>query len=87
MNFGKHKIKTILTTFLVSAFVVTLIALPTGNAHSPPWKITTHAFLTVNPNPVGVGQRVIIVAWAGLLLPNAAVTNDIRFHDYKVTIT
>lgn len=87
MNVGKNKTKAILATFLVLTFVITLIALPTANAHSPPWTITTHAFITVNPNPVGVGQRVIIVVWAGLLLPSATVSNNIRFHDYKVTIT
>ena len=87
MNFSKNKTKALLTTILVLTFAVTLIALPDANAHDPPWKITTHAFLTVNPNPVGVGQQVIVVAWAGLVLPGAAVTNDIRFHDYKVTIT
>ncbi|MEM2081394.1 MAG: PQQ-binding-like beta-propeller repeat protein [Candidatus Bathyarchaeia archaeon] len=87
MNNRKNKAKTILAIFLLLSFAVTLIALPAANAHSPPWTITTHAFLTVNPNPVGVGQRVVIVAWAGLVLPSAAVTNDIRFHDYKVTIT
>ena len=53
MNFSKNKTKALLTTILVLTFAVTLIALPDANAHDPPWKITTHAFLTVNPNPVG----------------------------------
>ncbi len=87
MKFEKNQKNAIITTFLVLTFAVTLIVLPVANAHDPPWSITTHAFIAVNPNPVGVGQRVNIVVWAGLVLPSAVVTNDIRFHDYKVTIT
>jgi len=63
------------------------VLLPTATAHTPSWTIATHAFIAVNPNPVGVGQPVNIVVWAGLLLPSASVANDIRFHDYKVVIT
>lgn len=83
----KSKIAAAITVILLCTIASTLLASPTVNAHTPPWTITTHAFLTVNPNPVGAGQPVVIVAWAGLLLPGATVTNDIRFHDYKVTIT
>jgi len=83
----RSKTAAIIAIFLVSTITGAIVTLPTANAHTPPWTITTHAFLTVNPNPVGVGQPVIIVAWAGLLLPGATVSNGIRFHDYTVTIT
>ncbi len=78
-----HTIGLLLTLTIAVTFVV----LPVANAHDPPWIITTHAYLTVNPTPVGVGQQVIVVAWAGLVLPRAMIGNDIRFHDYTVTIT
>ena len=87
MKLEKKLKNAILTAILMLTFAVTLIALPVTNAHNPPWEITTHAFIAVNPNPVGVGQKVNVVVWAGLLLPSANVGNDVRFHDYKVTIT
>lgn len=73
--------------FLLLATLVSPVLLPSAEAHNPSWAISTHAFITVNPNPVGVGQPVNVVVWAGLLLPSASVTNDIRFHDYKLVIT
>jgi hypothetical protein len=87
MNFGKNKAKAILATFLVLTFAVTLIALPVANAHTPKWKIPTFAFISVAPDPVGVGQTVIIVVWLDKMPDGAAVGNDRRFHDYKLTIT
>jgi hypothetical protein len=89
MKINKFTKKQIATTICLLLLIstVSLTLLPSVDAHSPPWTITTHAFITVNPNPVGIGQPVNIVVWAGLVLPSAAVTNDIRFHDYKVIIT
>ncbi|MEM2108859.1 MAG: hypothetical protein QXL10_06230, partial [Candidatus Bathyarchaeia archaeon] len=81
----ENKTMILLNMVLVLTLVVSLTALPAVNAQAS--STVTHAMLTVNPNPVGVGQRVVIVAWAGLVLPQAAVTNDIRFRDYTITIT
>ena len=71
---------------------IPLFALPTANAHDPAWKIPTYAFISVSPNPVGVGQRTTIVVWLGDVIQGAmsmpaSAANDIRFHDYKLTIT
>jgi outer membrane protein assembly factor BamB len=63
------------------------LAFPTANAHTPIWKITSYAYLMASPNPVGVGQRVAIVMWVDTPMPGALVTNDIKRHDYKLTIT
>ena len=83
-----NKLTTIFIALLLSAIVgFSTILLPTATAHNPPVTVPTYAFLVVNPNPVGVGQHVNIVMWAGLVLPGAAVTNDVRFHDYKLVIT
>jgi hypothetical protein len=38
-------------------------------------------------NPVGVGQQVYIVMFTTWALPGAAIGNDIRFHNFKLTIT
>lgn len=81
------KTKTSIALILMLTITIPLFAMPSTDGQTSAGKSATHAMLTVNPNPVGVGQPVMIVMWAGLLLPSASVTNDIRFHDYTLTIT
>ncbi|HEX7482310.1 MAG TPA: PQQ-binding-like beta-propeller repeat protein, partial [Candidatus Bathyarchaeia archaeon] len=59
----------------------------TADAHTPAWIIKSYAYLVAAPNPVGVGQTVAIVMWIDSPLVGATVTNDIRRHDYTLTIT
>jgi len=73
--------------FLLFAMAFSLIALPIAKAHDPPWTIVSYAYIVPAPNPVGVGQTVAIVMWIDTPLPSAAVNNDIRRHDYTLTIT
>jgi hypothetical protein len=77
----------LIALFLMSTIAVTLVALPVANAHTPPWNIPTFAFVSATPNPVGVGQQAIIVFWIDKAFVNSAIGNDIRPHDYKLTIT
>ena len=72
---------------LTLAIATTLVAFPTVNAHDPPWTIASYAYIVPAPNPVGVGQTVAIIMWIDTPLPNSAVGNDVRRHDYKLTIT
>lgn len=46
-------------------------------------EVKTGAFLTVNPNPVGVGQSVQVTFWVSPIHP----LPDDKFHGYQVTIT
>ena len=56
-------------------------------AHSPAWQITTYAFITANPNPVGVNQSVLVVMWLDKIFdPTSNLTNTYRFHNYNLTI-
>ncbi len=73
--------------FIMLTVSSTLIVLPTANGHTPSVDILTYAYLSVAPNPIGVGQRLFVVMWLDSVLPGAAVENDIRFHDFKLTIT
>jgi outer membrane protein assembly factor BamB len=83
----KNKILAILiATILITSMILTLTALPAA-AHSPPWKFPSYPFLVPAPNPVGVGQQVAIVMWIDYPLPSSVVTNDVRRHDYTLTIT
>jgi hypothetical protein len=67
-----------------------LMLIPNTNAHTPPWKITTFAYINAAPNPVGVGQTVNIIMWVDKTMGGwfaASFNNDVRMHDYKLTIT
>jgi hypothetical protein len=88
MQIAKNKtMATLIALFLLLTITVTLVALPAANAHTPIWQIPTFAYISVRPNPVGVGQTVLIVFWLDKSLPSATEFNDIKMHDYKLTIT
>jgi outer membrane protein assembly factor BamB len=87
---GISKSKTtasFIALLLLFALAVSLFALPAANAHTPAWEIPTFAFINVAPDPVGVGQTVLVVVWLDKMPGGVDITNDIRFHDYKLTIT
>ncbi len=57
-----------------------LVNIPSGV--TPDMTVTTTAFLSFRPNPVGVGQTIIVNMW---LDPGPSVTR--YFRDFKVTFT
>jgi hypothetical protein len=72
-------------TLLIVSIGATLLV-PQSSAHTPPWEIKTYAYVVASPNPIGVNQQVAILMWLDKI-PNAAVaSNDIRFHDYNLTV-
>ena len=88
MQFLNSKKTTIAIALLfVLTITVSLVALPLANAHEPPWEITTYAYISVAPNPVGVNQRALIVFWLDLVIQGASLDNNNRFHNYQLTIT
>jgi len=87
MKIHRNKIFSAIVLILMLTIVVPLFALPAANAHLPPWQIPTYAYVNVAPDIVGVGQRVFIVMWAYLRMPNAVIDNDIRMQNYMLNIT
>lgn len=81
------KISVAIAIILISTIFAQTALIQTAFAHSPPWEIPSFGYVEAKPNPVGVGQRVMIFMWVDTPLPSAAVTNDIRRHDYTLTIT
>ncbi len=74
--------------FLTMAMSASLILIPSARAHPMPgWTFVSYPYLVASPNPVGVGQTVAVVMWIDDPLPGATVTNDIRRHDYTLTVT
>jgi len=81
------KTKVAIPLFLMLTIAVTLVALPIATAHTPAWEIPTYAFINVAPNPVGVGQYVNVIMWMDKVINGAQWGNDMRFKNYKLTIT
>ena len=83
-----NKLTASIAVFLLLTLAVTLVALPAANAHTPAWGIPTFAYVIAVPNPVGVGQTTTIYMFLGNLpFDGAALVNDYRFRNYKLTIT
>ncbi len=78
-------------TAIVALLAVAISAAMTSsiaNAHTPAWSIPTFAYVVAIPDPVGVNQRTTIYMFLGNLpYDQAALTNDYRYHNYKLTIT
>jgi len=88
MRFSRSKTTTTaIALLLMFAMAFSLVALPVANAHTPAWKIPTFAYINVAPNPVGVGQQVLVVLWLDQTFDSTGITNNYRFHNYQLTIT
>ncbi len=59
----------------------------TTTAHDPPFKISTYAFLSIEPDPVGVGQEAYVNFWIDKPPPTAASQYGDRWHNFEVTVT
>jgi hypothetical protein len=61
--------------------------IPTTNAHTPPWTITTvYCYTVVSPNIIGVGQTDSICFWSNEMPPTAVGTNGDRW-SFSVDVT
>jgi len=82
MNSTKKLAKTsIIALILTLTFAATFVALPVVNAEED-----SYAFITVSPNPVGVGQTVSIIAWLDKMPPTASGPAGDRWEGLEVTI-
>ncbi|MGD6852764.1 MAG: hypothetical protein ACQCN6_11960, partial [Candidatus Bathyarchaeia archaeon] len=87
----KALIAIIFTALLTTS--IAIAAIPNVSAHTPSWEIPTHAYIEATPNPVGVGQSMIIFMWLDQVFGAgfesnavAALANNYRFHYYNLTI-
>jgi hypothetical protein len=49
----RNKTTTAIAILLKLTFVVSIVALPTANAHDPAWNIASFAYVVAAPSPVG----------------------------------
>jgi len=82
---NKTKIATI-TLILVLTVAALITYLPTVNAYA--FNFETFAFLTVSPNPIGVGQTGLIIMWLDKM-PPLGITGSwgASWANYTVTVT
>jgi hypothetical protein len=73
--------------FLMFSMSASMMLVPSASAHTPTWNVPTYAYVAVFPNPIGTGQTTYIDMWIDHVIDGAALGNDIRFHNYELTIT
>ncbi len=83
----RRKFLAIIALLLTFSMAFSFGTISSAAAHTPPWTIPTYAYINATPNPVQVNQLVVIYFWLDKPWPSAALQNDIRPHDYKLTIT
>ena len=67
--------------------MATMILSPIVNAHTPPWQIDTWAYISVQPNPIGLNQPVFVQMWIDKVPPMATGPWGPRWHGMQVKIT
>src|SRR5665647_248542 len=86
-NYKSKTMAIFIALVLTISIGASTFLLPDASAHSPGWLITTFAYATATPNPVGVGQQMNIFGWLDNTINGVDLTNNIRFHNYQFTIT
>jgi outer membrane protein assembly factor BamB len=88
MHLAKGKIATIfIAVFLTISIGASMILIPSTVAHTPKWEISTFAHVQAVPEVVGKGQSVYIYMWLDKVYQGAAMDNNLRFHNYQLTVT
>lgn len=88
MSITKNKTIAIAFAILLSLSMTTsMILLPSVSAHTPGWDIPTYAFISIQPNPVGLGQSVFVNFWLDKVSATANSQYGDRWQNYTVTIT
>jgi outer membrane protein assembly factor BamB len=86
MQNTKSKTATVIMVMILAVSMATVLV-QYASAHTPAQNITTHAFVQAVINPIGVGQSTYIYMWIDKVKDGALITNNVRFHNYKLTIT
>ena len=82
----KNKTAIVIAMFFAFSMTASMMLVP--NTHAQDNMIPIYAYINVAPNPVGSGQTVEIIIWVQAIFgQNAQLTNNYRFHNYKLTIT
>jgi hypothetical protein len=84
----KSKIMTILIALLLTISMVSSMSLMLStDAHTPPWQVPTYMYVSVSPNPVGVGQTVNVNFWVNTPPPSQTAQYGDRWQNLTVVVT
>ncbi len=84
----KNKTMAILIVAILTISMATSITLiPKASAHTPPWQIPTYMYVSVAPNPIGVGQMVNVNFWCNAPPPTASAQYGDRWTNLTVVVT
>lgn len=84
---SKNNFLAILIATLLIVSVFSSIFLLSTNAHTPPWQVPTHTYISVSPNPIGVGQTVNVNFWVNVPPPTQIAQYGDRWQNLTVTVT
>jgi hypothetical protein len=82
-----QKTLAILILAILATSTISIAILPATNAHTPAWSLQTYIFISIAPNPIGVGQAVNVNLWLNLPPPTAGVQYGDRWTNLTVAIT
>ena len=84
---SKNKFLAIATIILlILSIAAATMLLPNTAAHTPSWQIPTYSFMSVSPNPVGVGQTVNVNFWVNIPPPTASAQYGDRWSNLTVYV-
>ena len=64
MQIAKNKTLAIaIAVLLTLSLAASTMLIPNASAHTPAWKIPTYAYINAAPNPIGVGQTLLVYMW------------------------
>jgi outer membrane protein assembly factor BamB len=88
MKIAKNKTAAITIAILLTlSMSASTILLPSASAHTPPYNIPTWAYISVMPNPVGVGQEAFVNFWIDKAEPTANGAYGDRWQNFTVKVT
>src|SRR5665647_2700528 len=84
----KNKIATItIVIFFIISTMSSMAFMQTSNAHTPPFTIPNFAYISVQPNPVGIGQQASLNFLMDQVPPTANQAWRDRWGNYTVKVT
>jgi len=77
----------LISAILTISIGASTILLPSVSGHTPAWQIPTYMFVSVSPDPIGVGQAVNVNFWVNCPPPTASAQYGDRWNNLKVVVT
>ena len=85
MKIKHNSIQTLISTTIIALMLLSTIALNVPSASAADYP--TYLFLTVQPNPIGVGQEANVVYWMDKAPPTASGPRGDRWQGWVMEIT